>query len=57
MIGTCFCFLTPWVGTALLALGVVLSVLRVISAVHFPRDVLAGAAIGVVSGLLGFAWI
>ena len=54
VIGTCFCFLEPWVGYSLLGLGAVLAALRVVSAVHYPRDVIAGAAFGVASGLIGF---
>lgn len=54
VIGTCFCWLRPWVGFTLLGLGAVLAALRVISAVHFPRDVLAGAAVGIASGVIGF---
>ena len=54
VIGTCFCCLTPWIGAALLALGAVLSVLRVLSGVHFPRDVIVGAVFGILSGIVGF---
>ncbi len=57
VIGTCFCWLTPWIGAALLALGAVLSVLRVVSGVHFPRDVLVGAAVGILSGIIGFGLV
>ena len=57
VIGTCFCYLEPWIGGGLLALGVVLSALRVVSAVHFERDVLVGAAVGILSGIIGFGLI
>ena len=57
VIGTCFCYLAPWLGGTLLALGVILSALRVLSAVHFERDVLVGAAIGILSGVIGFGLI
>ena len=57
VIGTCFCYLQPWIGGILLSLGVILSALRVLSAVHFERDVLAGAAIGILSGVIGFGLI
>ena len=57
VIGTCFCYLAPWLGGILLALGVILSALRVLSAVHFERDVLVGAAIGILSGVIGFGLI
>ena len=35
-------------------IGVVMALLRVIGGVHYPSDVLAGAAIGIISGILGF---
>lgn len=35
-------------------MGVVLAVLRVIGGVHYTRDVVAGAAIGILSGILGY---
>ena len=54
VIGTCFCYLDLRIGVTLLCLGAVLGALRVVSAVHFPRDVIVGAAIGVLSGILGF---
>ena len=57
VIGTCFCYLEPWLGWTLLGLGAVLSALRVLSAVHFERDVLVGAAIGILSGVIGFGLI
>lgn len=57
VIGTCFCWLEPWIGCALLSLGAVLGALRVASAVHFERDVLVGAAFGVLSGVIGFGLI
>lgn len=57
VIGTCFCWLEPWIGYTLLSLGAVLGALRVASAVHFERDVLVGAAFGVLSGVIGFGLI
>ena len=57
VIGTCFCYLEPWLGWTLLGLGAVLSALRVLSAVHFERDVLVGAAVGILSGAIGFGLI
>ena len=44
----------PWWGMILLILGVLLAVLRVVGGVHYTRDVIAGAAIGLLSGILGF---
>ena len=57
VIGTCFCYLEPWLGWTLLGLGAALGALRVLSAVHFERDVLVGAAIGILSGVIGFGLI
>lgn len=42
----------PILGAVALALGVVLSVSRVLLGIHFIRDVLTGGIIGVISGVL-----
>lgn len=47
-------FISKPLGIFLMLAGCVLAVLRVIGGVHFPRDVIAGAIIGIVSGILGF---
>ena len=52
-IGTCLCYLSPMAGAALLTLAALLCVARVLLGIHFIRDVLAGAAIGVISALVG----
>ena len=57
VIGTCFCYLEPWIGGTLIGLGAVLGALRVLSAVHFERDVIVGAAVGILSGIIGFGLI
>ena len=54
VIGTAELFLTPWLGAVLLPLGAVLAVTRVVSGLHFPRDVIAGAALGAASAAVGF---
>ena len=41
-------------GIVLAVLGVLLAVVRVVGGVHFPRDVLCGAAIGMLCGAVGF---
>jgi membrane-associated phospholipid phosphatase len=46
----------PPVGIVLLAVGVVLSAIRVIGGVHFPRDVLVGALIAIACGVVGY-WV
>lgn len=44
----------PPVGAALWVLAAVLAWARVTAGIHFPRDVLAGAAVGLAAGLLGY---
>ncbi len=53
LIGMTFLFVAPylWMGICLLIVGVLLAVVRVITGVHFPRDVIAGMLCGVVAGL------
>lgn len=50
---TVFCF-TPVCGTALLVIGTVMAVVRVLGGVHFIKDVVAGAVIGIACGTAGF---
>ncbi len=54
MIGMTFLQIQLISAVILFVLGVILSVLRVIGGVHYTRDVVAGAAIGILSGFLGF---
>lgn len=54
MIGMTFLQVQLIPAVILFVLGVILAVLRVIGGVHYTRDVVAGAAIGVLSGFLGF---
>ena len=44
------------VGMALLVLGAAMAVVRVLGGVHWPRDVVAGALVGVICGIVGF-WV
>ena len=46
----------PAVGGVMVAVTVAICVLRVLAGVHFPRDVLAGAALGFALGYVGM-WI
>ncbi len=41
-------------GVVLLLLGIDMMFIRVVGGVHYPQDVLAGAACGVLAGVLGF---
>ena len=56
VIATTFLWVLPWAGIILLCFGVLLAAVRVIGGVHFPRDVIAGALVGILSGILGF-WV
>lgn len=47
----CFYTVRPF-GAGILVLGILLAGIRVIGGVHFPKDVLAGALLGIASGLL-----
>lgn len=53
VIATVICYIWLLPGMILLLLGMILALLRVVMGVHFPKDVLAGALIGVVSGCVG----
>ena len=46
-----------WVSIALIVLGVLLAVSRVLLGIHFVRDVVAGALIGILSGIFGIIMI
>jgi membrane-associated phospholipid phosphatase len=49
----CLCTIELALGIILLALGVLLCIARVLLGIHFVRDVIAGALIGVCSAALG----
>ena len=53
LIGVLWLIYSPYVGCAVLFLGVAMAVGRVLLGIHFFKDVLAGAVIGIVSGLIG----
>ena len=52
----CACCPLAWVGPVMLVAGVLLAVIRVVSGVHFPRDVGVGALLGMLAGFVGL-WI
>ena len=53
LIGTLWLMYSPYVGTAVILLGAFLAVERVLLGIHFVKDVVAGAVIGIASGLIG----
>ncbi|MCH5268162.1 MAG: phosphatase PAP2 family protein [Lachnospiraceae bacterium] len=52
VIGTTLFFVSPSHAVAIWVMGILLAIVRVISGLHFPRDVIAGAGIGIVCGLM-----
>lgn len=50
VIGSTLFWFYPVPGLVICLLGIVLAVIRVIVGVHFPRDVVAGAVIGILCG-------
>lgn len=57
MIAMCWLAFKPWVGIVLLLAGGVMGVLRVIGGVHYPKDVVIGAAIAIIGGYVCFFWL
>lgn len=53
VISTALFFVSPWCATALGALAILMCACRVLLGIHFIRDVLAGALIGILAGTLG----
>lgn len=53
LVGTLMLVDTPWLGAAVLLVGVFVSVYRILAGLHFVRDVIVGAVIGTVTGICG----
>jgi membrane-associated phospholipid phosphatase len=47
----------PFIGAALLAAGVMLGMIRILSGVHFASDVIVGAFAGIIAGFIGYVLI
>ena len=54
IIGMTIFYSHPGPGIIILLMGVLMAYIRVIGGVHEPRDVIAGAVIGIVCGVIGF---
>lgn len=55
VIGSSLLWLYPYAGVLVCVMGCGLAVVRVVTGVHFPKDVVAGAVVGIVCGIfMGF---
>ncbi len=54
VIGTTLGILYPYMSIAIGIMGVLLAAIRVITGVHFPKDTIAGAVIGIVLGSVAY---
>ena len=54
IIAMAFLYIRPSIGIIMLTVAAIIAVTRVLAGVHFIRDVVSGAAIGVIIGVLGF---
>lgn len=57
VIGGCFLYLEPTIGAVLLVLGVLLAIVRVLAGLHFEKDVICGAILGLLSAFIGYSVI
>ena len=53
LIGTLWLMYSPYIGVAVLLLGVILAIERTLLGIHFLKDVVVGALIGILSGAIG----
>lgn len=54
IIAMAFLYLNVRLGVVMLFIAAVIAAVRVLAGVHFVRDVIGGAAIGIIVGVLGF---
>lgn len=54
VIAMTFLYINPYLSLPFFFIGAVLALARVIGGVHYPSDVLVGAAIGILSGIIGY---
>lgn len=54
IIAMAFMYINVKLGVIMLVIAAIIGVTRVLTGVHFIRDVISGAAIGIVIGVLGF---
>ena len=54
VIGMSAFYLYPVFGILIFIDGIIMCIGRVVAGVHFPKDVIVGALIGIISGIIGF---
>lgn len=54
VIGMAFLYIQPYLSIPVFVCSIFMGLGRVIAGVHFPKDVIAGAIIGIISGIIGF---
>lgn len=54
VIGMTLYYIFKPLGIALMLIGIIVGIVRVLGGVHFPRDVIAGATIGIGCSLIGW---
>lgn len=54
VIGMAFFYINPALGIIIFVDGLLMCIGRVVAGVHFPKDVIVGALIGIISGIVGF---
>ena len=57
MIACSWCVWNAWVGAVLVVCSCAFGLIRVVGGVHFPRDVIAGAAFAVLWAVIGYGLI
>lgn len=54
VISMAFLYIFSWLSIILFIVSILICIGRVIGGVHFPKDVIVGALIGILSGIIGF---
>ena len=54
VIAMTFLYINPWLSLPFFLIGIILCTVRILGEVHYPSDVIVGAAIGLVSGFVGY---
>lgn len=57
MVAVTYYYIAPGIGQALLVVSAMIAVIRVVGGVHFPKDVIAGAAAAAAAGVIGYCLV